>query len=238
MQYPRPPIVEAVVELRWEAELPRKVIDRASRRLESKYPVHEELSEFTIEVKPPSAAVKTAFHGIKRLSADRSDIVVLRPATFSRSRLPPYPGWDGFKTMAQEDWESIRRLLPRSKVSRIGVRYINRIDVPYAGQPVLQNEDYISIFPTTPFGDEPLIQYAINLIRIDKATGCRVTINTGPVAAPLLGYASLILDIDLAREADISQREDELWSLVNTMGNAKSFIFEQCITDKARELFQ
>jgi uncharacterized protein (TIGR04255 family) len=83
-----------------------------------------------------------------------------------------------------------------------------------------------------------LLQYAVNLIRRDDETGCRVTINTGPVATPLLGYASFVLDIDVARESDIPQREDELWKLIDRMGVAKTMIFEQCITDKARELFR
>jgi uncharacterized protein (TIGR04255 family) len=152
MPYPRPPIVEAVIELRWEADLPRKILDRASRRLQGKFPVEEELTEFTIEVKLPSSTVKTAFHGLKRQSLDRTDICILRPGTFSRSRLPPYPGWDGFRATAHEEWETIRRLLPRPGVSRIGVRYINRIDIPVEGDPEIHNEDYISIFPQTPFG--------------------------------------------------------------------------------------
>ena len=64
-----------------------------------------------------------------------------------------------------------------------------------------------------------------------------LALNTATVAPPLIGFVSLALDLDVFREANLPQRDDDLWDIVNRMRGHKNRIFESCITDRARTLF-
>ena len=49
---------------------------------------------------------------------------------------------------------------------------------------------------------------------------------------------SVVLDIDVFRTTDLPDDEEELWKFLEELRQRKNTIFEACITDKARELFQ
>jgi uncharacterized protein (TIGR04255 family) len=57
------------------------------------------------------------------------------------------------------------------------------------------------------------------------------------VTPPLVGFAALVLDIDVFRETNIPRRDEDLWALVNRIRTYKNNIFETCITDQSRALF-
>jgi uncharacterized protein (TIGR04255 family) len=46
-----------------------------------------------------------------------------------------------------------------------------------------------------------------------------------------------LLDVDVSRETDLPQNDDGLWDFVNKVRAHKNFVFEACITNRARELF-
>ena len=48
---------------------------------------------------------------------------------------------------------------------------------------------------------------------------------------------SVVLDIDLFRDRDLPGDDFELWSFFEVLHDRKNEIFEACITDTARELF-
>jgi uncharacterized protein (TIGR04255 family) len=45
------------------------------------------------------------------------------------------------------------------------------------------------------------------------------------------------LDIDVSRAGDPPQKDDEIWALIDRIRVHKNHIFEESVTDKARELF-
>jgi uncharacterized protein (TIGR04255 family) len=57
------------------------------------------------------------------------------------------------------------------------------------------------------------------------------------VPAALINHYSLLLDIDVFRTEQIPNRDDELWKVVDEVRGVKDGIFEGCITQKSRELF-
>lgn len=52
------------------------------------------------------------------------------------------------------------------------------------------------------------------------------------------GGVAIILDLDLFRAVEVPQDEDSIWTYFERLHVRKNDIFEACITDKARELFQ
>ena len=67
---------------------------------------------------------------------------------------------------------------------------------------------------------------------------CILTLNTSSAPSPLLGHAAIIVDIDIAREGDAPQNDEEIYALLNEIRVKKNDIFEACITPRARELFK
>jgi uncharacterized protein (TIGR04255 family) len=65
-----------------------------------------------------------------------------------------------------------------------------------------------------------------------------LVLNMARIPPPRDGVASIVLDLDLFRTVDLPQSEDELWRYIEILRTRKNEIFEACITDATRELFQ
>jgi len=79
-----------------------------------------------------------------------------------------------------------------------------------------------------------MMETVIPLSAPDWVATVRSALLTPP---PIPKYVSLLLDFDVFRTADLPRKEDDLWHLVETGRDIKNGIFEACITDEARKLF-
>ena len=240
MPYDRAPITEAVVEFRFAATFPQTTVEAAGRRLRDEYFYldQENIVQFKLEPATQKAEPSGSWLGVKLSSLDRADSVFFRHDTFICSRLAPYTGWDDFFARTVRAWEVWRKSAGHTVLSRIGVRYVNRIDVPVANAALVRLEDYLNVFPKSPEDlGAPLSAYAMQVIRPLDVDDCVLALNTATVAPPLIGFVSLALDLDVFREANLPQRDDDLWDIVTRIRGHKNRIFESCITDRARALF-
>jgi uncharacterized protein (TIGR04255 family) len=242
MAYAKAPITEAVLELVFAEPVNRATIESAARRVESKYPQKdvEETAEFAIDPKAKQDHVSTkwAWMGLKLNSADRADIIFYRPDRFLCARLAPYTGWENFIAKAVDALAAWKKSAGSLEVKRVGLRYLNRIDVPDHGQ-LIEIEKYLNVAPKAPLIlDQPMSAYTVQMTRSLGADDCTLNLISATVASPLVGHTSFALDIDVFRESNIPRREEELWALVDRMRSHKNRIFEACVTDNARELFK
>ena len=122
------------------------------------------------------------------------------------------------------------------EISRIGVRYVNRIDIPVSG-PVLEQEEFLNVYPKLPDILGPMNAYAVQAVLSIKDIGCKLTLNSAVVPSPILDHASFLFDQDIAREIDPPQSDDAISGLLNEIRIRKNKVFETCITDRARALF-
>ena len=241
--YSRAPITEAVIELRFADPVKDAAIERAVRRLSGpQYPHSDkEMSrELTLDFEKAAVAKSSVqWSGYNLSSADRTDHTLLRTSAFLGSRLAPYQGWEQFCSRVQGDWEKVRRDLGTPKIARVGVRFINRIDVPAQPNSQIDPSDYLRVGIAIPRLDlGPTSNYLLQVSRrFDDGNGV-VTISSGTATSPVAGYQSLLLDIDVCREADIPANDAELWSLVRGFREKKNTIFESIVTDASRKLFQ
>jgi uncharacterized protein (TIGR04255 family) len=79
--------------------------------------------------------------------------------------------------------------------------------------------------------------FAMQIIRPLGVDDCVLVLNSATVPSPLIGFASLALDLDVMRETSIPRRDEDVWELVNRIRDYKNRAFESCITDRARALF-
>ncbi len=240
--YKQPPITEAVIEIRFATPADDPAVAKASADFKSYYPQEELITNVGVQLYLPSSPqIKTKAQtvekrGRRRSSLDQTQLLLLWPENFVISQLAPYPGWDAFFDRFRRDWEMWKRAIGYRKISRVGVRYLNRIDIPLSG-PLIQHEHFLNIYPNIPEFLGPMSSYAVQAQLPLQDVGCNLTLNSGLVPSPVLSHASFLFDQDIAKEESPPQNDEGLYRLLNQIRIKKNTVFEACVTDKARELF-
>lgn len=230
------------MELRFAEPIAAELIDKVKERLVERYPIPAGVIQ-NFEIMPGPAAGQQQFRieitGHRLTSADATEIAVVSRQNFSHSRLAPYNGWEQFIGAARQNWEVWRKVVGNREISRIGVRYINRIDVPNPEEVAIPIGDYLEFRPLFPEFDGNLgvETFAINGVIAIANTPFRLIWNAGTALSPLVRNTSFLLDIDISQEGNIPRNDEALWSLADRMRLHKNHIFEASITDLSRKLF-
>jgi uncharacterized protein (TIGR04255 family) len=236
--YKRPPIVEAVLEVRFgESPLDDKVMERLSKRFSERYPApHQPSNNVGVELSGTMLRVTQQNLGFKILSTDGGFTVSIGRNALGTSKNAPYGGWDEFIGEVRNNWSDWEKVVGWKEVSRIGVRYINRIDIPYSPTGITQLEDYFGFTVDVPESLGPLANFAINA-EMPMTEKIKVVINHAATPSPLVQTNSFLLDLDLAIEQALPTSEKALWEAIEGLRSVKNTVFEACITDRTRELF-
>jgi uncharacterized protein (TIGR04255 family) len=240
-QYPKAPITEALIEVQFGVAQGIGTLQKASKQLGEFYPSEEMLQniEFRVDAANPKnseARVDENARSYRRMSANVSELVLLMPSSFVVSQLAPYPGWQIFLERFSRDWQIWKRIVGYVKISRVGVRYINRLDIP-SGKGSIRPADYLNVYVKTPelFGEHRA--YGCQAEMVLDSSNFKLILNSGGVPSPLAAHTSLLLDIDIIKDDDPPQKDDELIAVLSSIRESKNMVFENLVTDAARELF-
>ena len=236
-RYKRPPISEAVVEVRIASPLALATVERVRDRLREYYPLEGQIRAANLEIGETTARVLgEQVQGYRLTAADAASLVSVTTQFISTSRLPPYDGWELFIADARRNWEIWKRAVGWQKIARVGVRFLNRLDIPAEGP--VSIDDYLTFtIKGPPLDLPPMHSFAIQEARPLGRDNCQLVLNAGLVPSSLVKTTSLLLDIDVSRIDDLPQNDEGLWALVDRIREYKNSLFEACITDRARELF-
>ncbi len=243
---PHAPIVEAVIDIRARAT---EKLEESSLRshLEAKlkgYGFLDSRRQFRGEVKletgkPPSQVVRDlGWKGLRFRSSDEKHIAQFNRDGFVFSRLEPYVNWDQLFGEGLRLLSIFKELARPVEIHRIGLRFINRIQLP-PGE--LRFEDYIQLAPVSPCGLDlpfhgfmhhdklavPGHPYAINVIRTIQP----------PAGAGGAGIA-VILDVDVFTTQGFELDDTLLARRLLEMRWLKNKAFFGSITEKALEAFR
>ena len=237
--YKRPPITEAVIEIRFVQ--PVKVDREHSiiKKFRSEYGDCQEFTSYDVkfDITGSNITQDTTPHlGFRFSSADMTELVILSESSFAVSQLAPYPGWEKFIARLVRDWRTWQRAMGFRDVQRIGVRYINRIDLPIEG-PLLNYADYLNVYPHFPNTLGPTSAYAVQAHIPLPEMKCTLSLNTAIVQSPLPDFLSIVFDQDIGRDVQPPQYEEEIVQLLQEIHDKKNEVFEESITTKAREIF-
>jgi uncharacterized protein (TIGR04255 family) len=236
--YTRPPITEAVVELRFAAPQSIDHVEKVKSQLAGDYSLPPQALQ-SLTISPGASAPTLGLEGYRLFSADAANIAIISRSSISSSRLAPYTGWEDLVGRARANWAVWKRVAGWQQVARVGVRYINRIDVPNPGDMPISIDNYLLFKPVFPMfeGHQPVDTFAINASMGVANSGFRLILNAGVTASPLVKTTSFLLDIDISQESDLPNSDDALWLLIEQIRNVKNRVFEASITDAARKLF-
>lgn len=241
--YEHAPIREAVIEIRpLEIEpTPVESLQQIEPLLGEDYKRAEDLFEISAAIaagSEVSAEARRKLIGYFFRSVDREYIVQAKLDGFAFSRLEPYIDWRDLRDNAKTAWAAYRSLLRPTAAGRIGVRYINRLDIPSDDRHVTL-EQYFRVYPELP-SDIPqnitnvFLRLQIPQTDLPEQVTMIITQTGSPPARE--GVVSIVLDIDVFATGLFS--EEAIWDKIEMLRARKNQAFEACITDKTRDLIR
>ena len=251
-QYRNPPIREVVCEFRypenggWDAAAPGLIYSALSsefpRRLaverptpsggpsvESSTLLPPGAQQLELRVGPPEA-LRFWREG------DESGYFSVAPYRWSVHHFKPYPSWKRLSEIVSKGFHGYQGVLNPTEVQRIGLRYINTIDL---GQESALLEEFLEFYPF--FGEslpQTLSQFhcmaQIEFENDRDALILRIFSNQGPQGSNV--GVTLDLDYFLLQPDRFEIGETPEW-LETAHANVES-VFEGCLKESTRKLFQ
>lgn len=240
-KYANAPITEAIIALGIAPLVSINVLDSVALQCAVEYPKRERIFQAVgkFEVQPDgdaSATAKQDHTGFKLSSEDGRFILQLQVTGFSLSRLSPYVGWESFLAEARRLWKIYKDTAGFGAVNRQAVRYINRIDIP--GEEAEMSRYFRTSPNLSPDIRNPLESFFMQLRVPQPDISATAIINQATITPSRESVVSVVLDIDLFQTENLPSDEDGIWTSFETLRVRKNSIFEACITDDSRRLFQ
>lgn len=204
-RFRHPPLAEAVCEFRfaktsgWDWTVP----GRLHERIRDRFPRVRQVVSPAIVIGEPGPASPEQVERLQFVSEDGSRLVQSGPRLLSVNVLAPYPGWETFLDLIIAIFRHQAGLLPRSEIERIGLRYINRIDV--GGK---TEKAFLSVLPEIDeiFGSHAHTFYERYELNYSDPEGTLI-FQAGTVLDP---RRALMIDLDFSRHHIGMLEADEL----------------------------
>lgn len=239
--YSKAPITEAILDIQVEAGegVTTHSLAGCQDSVLAEYPTKRELkAAFAhFEMGPRLAASATSQElGFAFISADGKQLFQVRTTGFTANRLAPYERWESFSQEARRLWNIYREAAKPGRITRIALRYINRIDIPTS--PV-ELKDYFQTSPEVARGlPQSMAGFFMQILLPLEDLKAAVNIVETIVEPPQPGTVSVVLDLDLFRTVELPGTEEEMWNLFELLRVKKNAVFDNCITEKTKELIR
>jgi uncharacterized protein (TIGR04255 family) len=234
------PITEALVDIRVKlrpnADL--STLESTYALFAREYPEKRERirAESKFDLKTRKFETASDVDGYLCTSSDKKRVVQVRLDGFTFSRLKPYVTWEDLHNEADRLWQLYVRQASPELVTRVALRYINRLEIPL---PMRDFGDYLTAPPVIPENlPQGLISFLTrNVIRVPSWDFTAIISQSlEPVGAS--SVAPVLLDIDISRQVQYNVSTKEIWETIDQMHEFKNKIFFESITEKTVELYK
>lgn len=174
-------------------------------------------------------------------SADERRILQARLDGFSFIQRAPYERWESFRDKARRLWNEYRSLYPFETVSRVALRYINRVDMPLDESREIDLSDYLKVLPTDPFDSSINVRrgFFMQLQVQQSDLKCELILNQAMAPPPDENTCSVLLDFDLFQERSEqpwrADEDDHVWDFLEKLRVRKNDLFEASVTPAFKE---
>lgn len=241
--YKNAPVIEALIDIRTQL-VGNADLGVFVKSLQKDFPKQETLKTGVAEIQFSVSESKSSFKtsqedvGFKLTSEISPYALQVRKDGFTCSLLEQnqYQDWLSFSSNAKKNWDKYVKLLKPQKITRVAVRYINRIDIPSLSFKI---EDYFQTYPHILTNNNADISGFFLQVQIPQIKeGGMAILNQTITQPPSAGYTSIILDIDVFDLKIFAPKDKNLWDRIELLREQKNKLFEESITDKTRELFK
>lgn len=243
-RYPKAPIVEALLDIRvsFLSLIEPARLASFQDAIRDRYPTKEPRIQKQLEIdltadEGTRPMVKRGPEGFLFKSIDARRTVQVRQDGFTLNWLRPYDTWSAMRDEARPHWERYCAEYRPDRVVRLGLRYINRLELPL---PVSDFRDFVrtapDIAPDLPQGVSSLF---MRLEIPDEKRGLVAIISE--TIQPPAGDGKLlpfIFDIDVVCASEFEPTSSDIWSAFERMRDYKNEIFDRSMTPRAKEMFQ
>jgi len=147
-RYRKPPIVEAICEFRFEpGDWDSAMLGLVWEHVKQKFPKRQDVQKLGVEIVPtPSGAEHkvTQRPMVRYVAEDGRVFMQVGPHFMSVNHLAPYTGWEDFRPLIETAFNAYQREAKAKMVTRIGLRYINRVELP---ESPVELEEYLELRP-------------------------------------------------------------------------------------------
>ena len=237
--YPRAPITQAVFEIRFSENIPEDRQQHVSGKIRTRYAnlTAEEQYEGTLDFQLQSSAFRRVGPLLRHTTSDLTDGLVIGANTVVWHRLAPYMGWKPLIERIAPELKIVLKALSGRSVARLGLRYVNRIDVPPSSDGLVHFEDYLNYKVDSGSILEPCLSYSWAVRGFSAEDQLSALVQSSTIDPEIPGLNAFTFDIDICSETDVPQSSDAILDKLERMRFYKNAIFEAGITDKARELY-
>jgi uncharacterized protein (TIGR04255 family) len=239
-QYKKPPIAEALCELRfdptegpgWDAIRTPALLLEA---FQDHYPGEPQIQNLAGVTQAESSFTMSQTTRIQFRDLAALRLVSVAPNLLSVHMLQPYSGWEDFQRQINHALNIYCNICRRSKLTRIGLRYINRIPIP-ASIDTIQ-----AFFQCTP---PPMVVPGMSPIGVLQRTehlyedGVRLAVTFATLApeqgVPDPGHGLYLLDLDLIWQAQTPTELGSAMPIIDDLHTKECEAFEASITDQLR----
>lgn len=236
------PIAEAVVEIRVRMSglvVPERYA-AFKERLKAKFPKAQNIQfvsarlHFDFEDEAQSKKdLEQTLVGVRLDSEDGQWVVQAKNDGLTISRLPPYESWDALLAMVEGMWPEYVEVFKPEAVVRLGVRYINRIELP--NQDCVDLDSILTVGPRIPPTlPQGLQQFLTRVVLPVEDKGIVLVISQtlqpkspGPQAPP----GHVLLDIDASCEESLAVNSPEVWAKLEALRKVKNMAFFGSVTE-------
>ncbi len=176
----------------------------------------------TGELSQDEPTIQTAGYIYRNDARDKA--VQARLDGFSFSKLKPYRGWDEFSREAKELWQIYLSVARPQRVSRLTLRYINRIEMPL---PVQDFKDYVLTTLDIPEGvPQSVVTFFLEAVIPDDETKSFANV-TSTFEQPQPGSSVIpyIFDIDAYQFVELDPSSEDIWRIFDEIRDYKNRIF-------------
>lgn len=238
-RYKNPPIIEAICEFQfdpsssWDLTVPGLLYNE----LRQNFPVRRERRILTQNVSETPEGPRQNITWMERMqfyNKEETALVQISPHLISINHLKPYPSWTAFLPLIERGLDAYRKIASPSQLRRVGLRYINRIELPGSRAEL---EDYFEFLPHLGKNlPKDYVECIVGIVIPFKDPGglLKLQLTRATLTPDML---PMVLDLDhFAIESD-GMALDNAMGWVNRAHKNIEDTFEACITDRTRELF-
>jgi uncharacterized protein (TIGR04255 family) len=241
--FPNAPITEALIDIR--AQLPATVsmadLEKLHAQIKAEYPDKKTRKrlEGRFELgneKEPVKASSVREDGYLFTSSDGKQIAQYRLDGFTFNRLRPYSRWEEMYQEARRTWEIYRSAVQPVRVSHIGVRYINSIEIPSKH---FDYDDYFTAVPRVPPQLPQILEHFFTRVLIPfEDHGATATVIQTPSGKQDPVHTDILLDIEVVCGMSWAPEDERMWGAFGNLRNIKNDVFFSHITERTKELFR
>jgi len=243
-QYETPPVIEAVCEFKltpetpWDLTIPGLVYEKIENEFKKKEEHSNQEVTFSNTPKGLEQQIQTS-QRIRFLTDDKKTFVQLGTRILSVNQLQPYTSWEEFKPKIKKAFIALTEIIEINNIERIGLRYVNRIDIPIPKSGKIDMEEYFDFSPHV--GKNLPQDYQKFIVGAQfpfkgREDICKVLLTDTVPNKP--ESASFILDLDYFFAKPQTVSKDTALEWVESAHNNLEGVFEGCITDRLRRLFK